>query len=68
MQALNIFMLSLHVTSCDGSFNLFIHRKIKFKLAILTWQEIEAAISALGPPLAGRVFAMTEGFWMGIAY
>ncbi|XP_030472606.1 tRNase Z TRZ1 isoform X2 [Syzygium oleosum] len=25
-------------------------------------EEIEAAISALGPPLAGRVFAMTEGF------
>ncbi|KAI4319128.1 hypothetical protein MLD38_032764 [Melastoma candidum] len=25
-------------------------------------EEIEAAVSALGPPLGGRVFAMTEGF------
>ncbi|KAI3726900.1 hypothetical protein L1987_66707 [Smallanthus sonchifolius] len=35
-----------------------------FELAIsvLHYQVIQEAISALGPPLAGRVFALTEGF------
>jgi hypothetical protein len=35
---------------------------IKLLICTLIYQEIEQAVSALPPPLAGRVFAHTEGF------
>lgn len=35
---------------------------IKLLICTLIYQEIQQAVSALPLPLAGRVFALTEGF------
>lgn len=44
----------------SGLITLFVSRWFP---KIMACQVIEEAISALPPPLAGRVFALTKGFW-----
>lgn len=51
-------MVKFYVTMSLLSFSMV----IQLAIGMLIHQEIQQAVSALPPPLAGRVFALTEGF------
>lgn len=44
----------------------FLHLDTNALLGAYDIQEIQQAVSALPPPLAGRTFALTEGFWQEV--
>lgn len=55
-------MKVFHIWHMIFSRTPFVLTKSKITIWILFYQDIQEAISRLPPPLAGRAFALTEGF------